>query len=73
MEYIILRSIFCQIAQYLLFEDVLAVYVLDTTNNVNLFRRSEIGVGMKPKYFSTVVNETTVCFRFVNYKYLDHQ
>ena len=73
MEYIILRSIVCQIVQYLLFEDVLAVYVLDTTNDVNLFRRSEIGVGMKSKYFSTAVNETTVCFRFVNYKYLDHQ
>ena len=73
MEYMILRSIVCQIVQYLLFEDVLAVYVLDTTNDVNLFRRSEIGVGMKPKYFSTAVNETTVCFRFVNYKYLDHQ
>ena len=61
------------IVQYLLIKNVFSIYVLETTKDAYLFQGSDTVISLKPEYFSGTVNETTICFRFFNYKLLDHQ
>ena len=49
-----------------------SIPVLDTSNDINQMLQSKSGIRFK--YDSeTLLNTSTTCFRFVNYKVLDHQ
>ena len=53
-------------------DDSLSVKVFDTTNNIKTFLGTESGLRLENESLRSV-NETTICFRFFNYKILNHQ
>ena len=73
MRSVVLNSIVFQLIQDIVTNNVLAIKGYDTSNNISLFQDSSIGIQLTSQHLNTILNETTVCFRFFNYKILDHQ
>ena len=73
MRSVVLNSIVFQLIQDIVTNNVLAIKGYDTSNNISLFQDSSIGIQPTSQHLNTIINETTVCFRFFNYKILDHQ
>ena len=73
MRSLVLTLIVFQLIQLIVTNNVLAVKGFDTSNDTKLFQESSIGIQLTSPHLSTIVNDTTICFRFFNYQILDHQ
>ena len=60
------------ILSLIILSDSLAVKVFDTSNDVTKFLGKESGLRLKLES-NIVIKETTICFRFLNYKMLNDQ